>query len=168
MEQDEKQEQQHWEGKREGSVEVAGGRPWMGVFVLLRAVGCVGWHLGGTEAGRAGMEMPRIRTVVGWKEWSLLPPLLQWEEASELPEAWVPLHLASSCRVLWGLFAYPFHVSFECPRCCFRLLTPEQTMGVSVLSGCSNYLCTAASYPLFLSLCDWDVRGSDGALRSSF
>lgn len=48
-------------GKARGgeTVEVAGGRPWVGVFVLLRAVGCIGWHLGGTEAGRAEMGMTR-------------------------------------------------------------------------------------------------------------
>lgn len=78
------------------------------------------------------MGMTREGLCLGWKECPCSP--LQWEEAPELPETWLPLHLASFCRALWGLFPYSFHVSFECPRCCFRLLTLEQTMGVSVLS----------------------------------
>lgn len=56
----------------------------MGVFVLLRAAGCVGWHLGGTEAGRADVGMPREGLWLGWKECPC--SLLQWEGAPELPE----------------------------------------------------------------------------------
>lgn len=70
---------------------------------------------------------------LGWKERPC--SLLQWEEAPKLPETWVPaspagLLLEGPC----GGSSPPFHASFECPRCCFRLLTPEQATRFSVLS----------------------------------
>ena len=65
---------------------------------------------------------------------SLLPPAMglgpkAMRDMGHGLSIWLP-----SAGALWGLFPHPLHASSKCPRCCFRLLTPEPATGVSMLS----------------------------------
>lgn len=73
-------------------------------------------------------------TVAGVEEASLLPPAKRGgpkaaRDVGPSLSSWHP-----SARALWELMFHPSHASFKCLRYFCGLLTPEQTMLVSLLS----------------------------------
>lgn len=66
-------------------------------------------------------------TGEGWGGRSVLPPSCNGRRSQRCQRQGPWPHSV-------GLFPDPFHTYFECPKCCFRLSTPEQATGVSGLS----------------------------------